>query len=193
MTDILTQKSHMGLILSSTEHLLTSSSSNPKTSYNIQCLTKLFEDSPTVGGLMSGSLLFDLASPKRPTKCQPRARARSSTQSSTASLDSGSGLTDHESQGFAISAGVPFSHEDAEARQLSAKLHVLYGVPIPRHPSVDDPRYKLRSDPNPGLMHPFARSLVYDLRRYTDASKSSRSSFYPHCNVPRATTQGHVL
>lgn len=167
----------MDLILSSTEHLLASSSSNSKTSYNIGCLTKLFEDSATVEGLMSGSFLFNLANPKTPPKCPPLSGARSGNRSSTPSSESGSGIINHESQGFAISSGIPFSRGDAEAGQMSAKLHVLYGVPIPRHPSTDDPRYRLRSDPNPGLIHPFARSLVYDLRRYTDASRSFRSSF----------------
>jgi hypothetical protein len=47
-----------------------------------------------------------------------------------------------------------------EERQLTAKLHCHYGVPI----TID-------GDPtavSPGLMHPWARGRVYDLRRYTE-------------------------
>ena len=53
-------------------------------------------------------------------------------------------------------------------RQLSAKLHCLYGVPIDtvRKDTTASPRYALRSDST--HIHPYARSLVYDLRQHKD-------------------------
>ena len=53
-------------------------------------------------------------------------------------------------------------------RQLSAKLHCLYGVSVEnvRKDTTAPPRYSLRSDNAP--VHPYARSLVYDLRQHTD-------------------------
>ncbi|KAL8822849.1 MAG: hypothetical protein Q9191_006426 [Dirinaria sp. TL-2023a] len=60
--------------------------------------------------------------------------------------------------------------EEARMRQLSAKLHCLYGVPIvnARNDKNSTHGYKLRSDTTP--IHPFARSLVYDLRQRDDAN-----------------------
>ena len=60
--------------------------------------------------------------------------------------------------------------EEARVRQLSAKLHCLYGVPVlnARNDRGSSHGYKLRSDFTP--IHPFARSLVYDLRQRTDAN-----------------------
>jgi hypothetical protein len=49
--------------------------------------------------------------------------------------------------------------EDEEGRQLSAKIHCLFGIPS----SVIGRRVL--------LAHPFARSKVYDLRNYTDKTK----------------------
>jgi hypothetical protein len=49
--------------------------------------------------------------------------------------------------------------DDEESRQLSAKIHVLFGIP-----SSSVGRRVLGT-------HPFARSRVYDLRNYTDATK----------------------
>ena len=46
--------------------------------------------------------------------------------------------------------------ETDEDRQLSAKLHVLYGL------SVES------LEPDAAVIHPYARSRVYDLRRYTE-------------------------
>ena len=50
-----------------------------------------------------------------------------------------------------------------EERQLSAKLNVFYGLPL--EPSDADIRSKLAHP-----VHPYARSRVYDLRRYTEAN-----------------------
>ena len=55
-----------------------------------------------------------------------------------------------------------------QLRQLSAKLHCLYGVSIDTvHKDTSKSlRYSLRSDTVP--VHPYARSLVYDLRQHSD-------------------------
>ena len=55
-------------------------------------------------------------------------------------------------------------------RQLSAKLHCLYGVSIDtvRRNKPASSRYGLRSDTI--AIHPYARSLVYDLRQHTEAT-----------------------
>ena len=52
-------------------------------------------------------------------------------------------------------------------RQLSAQLHCLYGVSIDsvRKDTAASPRYTLRSETAP--IHPYARSLAYDLRQHT--------------------------
>ena len=54
-------------------------------------------------------------------------------------------------------------------RQLSAKLHCLYGVPVATvHKTRESspPRYSLRNDT--AEIHPYARSRVYDLRQHTE-------------------------
>lgn len=74
--------------------------------------------------------------------------------------------------------------ETEELRQLSAKLHCYFGVPIDelpqrsfrsmfasRHPTLDlelKPSACTRSQSRNLTTHPFARSKVYDLREYTD-------------------------
>lgn len=68
-----------------------------------------------------------------------------------------------------------------ELRQMSAKLHCMYGVPIDEIPGTEEAfsisrRSSLQSSPasctrhrmRPRLTHTFARSKVYDLRQYTD-------------------------
>lgn len=57
--------------------------------------------------------------------------------------------------------------EEARIRQISAKLHCLYGAPVryARNDQANNSRYSLRSDV--ANVHPFARSLVYDLRKRT--------------------------
>ena len=58
--------------------------------------------------------------------------------------------------------------EEARLRQISAKLHCLYGVPVTyaRNDKGKNSGYSLRSDTT--AIHPFARSLVYDLRKRTE-------------------------
>lgn len=54
-------------------------------------------------------------------------------------------------------------------RQLTAKLHCLYGVPIGtvrKTYESSPPRYSLRHDT--AEIHPYARSRVYDLRQHTE-------------------------
>ena len=51
-------------------------------------------------------------------------------------------------------------------RQLSAKLHCLYGMPIDSIRKDSTARYDLRSETRP--IHPYARSKVYDLRQHSD-------------------------
>ena len=54
-------------------------------------------------------------------------------------------------------------------RQLSAKLHCLYGISVGTvHKSCDSssPRYPLRHDT--AEIHPYARSRIYDLRQHTE-------------------------
>jgi hypothetical protein len=70
-----------------------------------------------------------------------------------------------------------------ELRQMSAKLHCMYGVPIDEIPTHSEAfsisrRNSLQLSPSsctrhrtrPRLTHTFARSKVYDLRQYTDAT-----------------------
>jgi hypothetical protein len=75
-----------------------------------------------------------------------------------------------------------------ELRQLSAKLHCMYGVPIDEIPTNPEafsisrrnstqqqqqqspPSSCTKNRPRPRLTHTFARSKVYDLRQYTDAT-----------------------
>ena len=58
--------------------------------------------------------------------------------------------------------------EEARIRQISAKLHCLYGAPVSyaRNDKGKNSGYSLRSDT--ADVHPFARSLVYDLRQRTE-------------------------
>lgn len=162
----------MDIVLSSTEHLLASASRNTGTSLNLGCLRKLFEDPSKAQDLLCGSFLFHLATmdiiPRR-----PRAHALSDSQSSTTSADSSSRGGKNEPNKHAMWSGTLSPAVDLKARQSSAKLHVLCGVPYTHLPcqTKDCTRYNLRSEcQNPKAMHPFARSLVYDLRRYTEAS-----------------------
>ena len=154
------QISSMDFILSSTSHLLeTSATDKPNEARNVLFLTQLFETSPNTTGLMCSSLLFDLAKAEMINKHQHRARA-----SSDSSLDRGvyqRGSIENSDDALSSRPGFECSNETHHTRQLSAKLHVLYGVPIQyaRHPSGDGPRYELRSDLRARSIHPYARSL----------------------------------
>ena len=62
---------------------------------------------------------------------------------------------------------LPRNEKQQLYRKLSAKLHCLYGVSVDkvRRDTAASPRYTLRSDTVP--IHPYARSLAYDLRQHT--------------------------
>ena len=165
----------MESILCSIDHLLVNAATGSTLSLNIQRLSELFESSSNIQGLMCSSLLFALAKAETLNKRPRRVRASSDSesmgkagdQSSTASL-----YWDHPHQGTTVSPKFTANDTEMRVRQMSAKLHVLYGVPIEyaRHHYGDGPRYALRSDLKARATHPYARSLVYDLRRYTDGS-----------------------
>ena len=70
-----------------------------------------------------------------------------------------------------------------ELRQMSAKMHCMYGVPIDETPSHQEavpsssrssqqlsPSLCTRHRTRSGLTHTYARSKVYDLRQYTEAT-----------------------
>ncbi|KAL9123932.1 MAG: hypothetical protein Q9217_006687 [Psora testacea] len=59
---------------------------------------------------------------------------------------------------------------EVHRRQLSAKLHCLYGIPIQEvhRASTTSQRYAFRYNTAP--IHPYARSRVYDLRQHTGGS-----------------------
>ncbi|KAL8933999.1 MAG: hypothetical protein Q9211_005463 [Gyalolechia sp. 1 TL-2023] len=102
---------------------------------------------------------------------------RSISPISTSDLDSreyghgGQGVDRSMSNGPEIRAdAVCFFGAHSEYRQLSAKLHCLYGVPVQVLPrSSSNTHHNLRA--NKGVkLHPFARSLVYDLRQHSEHS-----------------------
>ena len=162
----------MQTVVLSTEHLLSSASRHAETSLNLRCLRTLFKDSSNAKDLLCGSLLFHLATTETKPK-HPHPDARSASQSSTTSAELASQSANNEPNSLAFPPGALFPADNLQARQSSAKLHVLYGVPYTHAPylSKDSTRYNLRSESqNPKAMHPFARSLVYDLRRYTEAN-----------------------
>ena len=121
---------------------------------------------------MCSSLLFALAKAETLNKRQRRVRASSDSESMSAAGGQSSKVPlywDDTPKETAVSPTFTASHSETQIRQMSAKLHVLYGVPIEyaRHHDGDGPRYALRSDLKARATHPYARSLVYDLRRYT--------------------------
>jgi len=134
------------------DFLLDTCSAGPdsETSQNLQLLQALFADTTNIDALLCSSSLF------------------------------GSVLDDNQT---------PAPTE--ELRQLSAKLHCMYGVPIDEIPTNPEafsisrrnispqhqhqqqqlsPSSCTRNRTRPRLTHTFARSKVYDLRQYTDAS-----------------------
>ena len=72
-------------------------------------------------------------------------------------------------EAHATSPTKPAQRELSFDRQLSAKLHCLYGVSVGTvHKTCDNapPRYSLRNDT--ADIHPYARARVYDLRQHTE-------------------------
>lgn len=122
------------------EHLLETSCPDPDDSLNIRLLAGHFADASNVDALLCSSTLF--------------------------------GQAGSEEQ-------VPAATE--ELRQMSAKLHCMYGVPIDEIPAR--PLFRIwhtdsqtsrasftRVLTRPKPTHTFARSKVYDLRQYTEAT-----------------------
>lgn len=120
--------------------LLDTAGSHPDESLNIRLLADHFADAANIDALLCSSALF--------------------------------GRTGGEEQ-------VPAATE--ELRQTSARLHCMYGVPIdevPARSSFSVWRPDIQSSPSactrlqsrPRLTHTYARSKVYDLRQYTDAT-----------------------
>ena len=168
------QRSDLESILSSVDYLLVNAATGSESSLNIQSLSKLFSPS-NVQGLMCSSLLFALAKAETLSK-RPR-RVRSSSDSESMGVAGGQSSKiplywDDPHRGTAVSPTFTTNGSEMQIRQMSAKLHVLYGVPIEyaRHHDGEGPRYALRSDLKARATHPYARSLVYDLRRYTDGT-----------------------
>ena len=169
------QRSSLETVLSAIDHLLVNAATGSKSSLNIQRLSELFESSSNVQGLMCNSLLFALAKAETLNK-RPR-RVRASSESESVGVAGGQSSRvplhwDSPHKGSAVSPTFTTNSSEMRMRQMSAKLHVLYGVPIDyaRHHYGDGPRYALRSDLKARATHPYARSLVYDLRRYTDGT-----------------------
>ncbi|KAG8525607.1 uncharacterized protein KY384_009251 [Bacidia gigantensis] len=69
-----------------------------------------------------------------------------------------------------LTAFHPQNNRLSRLRQISAKLHCLYGVPIQEvhRDTTSSQRYSLRSDTGP--IHSYARSRAYDLRQHTEAT-----------------------
>lgn len=125
------------------DYLLDTSSTDPdpEKSLNLQLLQNLFADTANIDALLCSSALF--------------------------------GRVGGDGQ-------VPAATE--ELRQTSAKLHCMYGVPIDEIPTHEEfsisRRNSLELSPSsctrlrtrPRQTHTFARSKVYDLRQYTDAT-----------------------
>jgi hypothetical protein len=121
-------------------HLLDTASSDPDESLNIQLLADHFADAANIDTLLCASNLFERAG--------------------------------GEDQAPAV---------NEELRQSSAKLHCMYGVPIDEIPSrssftiwrpseESSPSSRTRLRSRPKLTHTYARSKVYDLRQYTEAT-----------------------
>lgn len=125
------------------DYLLNTSSTDPdpEKSRNLQLLQTLFADTANIDALLCSSTLF--------------------------------GRVGGDDQ-------IPAETE--EMRQMSAKLHCMYGVPIDEIPTHEEfsisRRNSLELSPSsctrlrtrPRLTHTFARSKVYDLRQYTEAT-----------------------
>ena len=104
-------------------------------------------------------------------------QTRSSTQISTSDYSSEQVEQDEQANWWNVSASELSGYDrnffvaHSNYRQLSAKLHCLYGVPMQYLPrsSTSSHHHNLRA--NKGVkLHPFARSLVYDLRQHSEHS-----------------------
>ncbi|KAL8716983.1 MAG: hypothetical protein Q9225_005733 [Loekoesia sp. 1 TL-2023] len=168
-------------IVGCVEHLLTNAAVEVS-SLNIAFLNRLFK-SQRNHDLLCKSSVFEWArkigSPNFFGGCAPcvGVQIRSNGQISTSDLDFRESEHDGEHVRRSIvddpevsAHATHFFGAYSEYRQLSAKLHCLYGVPIQHLPRLSsNSRHNLRA--NKGVkLHPFARSLVYDLRQHSEHS-----------------------
>ena len=121
---------------------------------------------------MCSSFVFELT--KADTLNRRPRRTRASTDSQFVAVDENGNIKYPGDKDRPFSPVYQCEESQKRIRQWSAKLHVLYGIPVEYALDVDGkwPRYDLRSDVKARATHPYARSLVYDLRRY------SRDNFF---------------
>ena len=175
------------MISDSVFHLLESAAVGSTPSSNIPYLSSLFETPLNTESILCRSFLFDWVKHETWSKHR-RSSDVSQENEEVGKLEAppvaSNSRNDERSRTFTLRQLVlsgmqarftnitrPFvpniepGSEEASIRQRSAKLHCLYGVPI-TYARNDDGRksgYSLRSDTTD--IHPFARSLVYDLRK----------------------------
>lgn len=174
-----------------TEDLLKTAAVGSQPSLNLPFLTKLFESQQNKDTFLSGSLLFDWAKAEAWGDLTST-RMRREMHSMIANFEADPSFIqppDVSNEPFAepfevdslriipCSSHLPPENVQPlvptrtfQERQLSAKLHCLYGVCIDtiRRERVATSRYSLRS--GSAQIHPYARSRVYDLRQHTDGT-----------------------
>jgi len=174
------------------EYLLSTASTGSKPSLNISFLGKLFGSHLNTDTLLCRSSLYNWAreeswgqSSVTREKGDHTSRITEGTQSNKSLMNKDAkeeATLDHlwKSELGDLTDVHPYlNRRSAESdkswrpsqsslRQLSAKLHCLHGVSTDsvRKDAESTSRYSLRSDTVP--VHPYARSLVYDLRQHTD-------------------------
>ncbi|KAL8804962.1 MAG: hypothetical protein Q9182_002272 [Xanthomendoza sp. 2 TL-2023] len=190
---LMTELKNLGEIVGCVEHLLKAASVNGSSS-NIAFLDGLIHSRNNIG-LLCKSHLFEWAKEVQNVSSplsQSRAHARSVLDSSvgeTSPEDTDSGgdsyqatCVHHPSHGDEVhgtgSDGLPgparavwSTRQEGHVRQLSAKLHCLYGVAIQSLRASQSPSSRHGHDlrKNAGFkVHPFARAKVYDLRQHTE-------------------------
>ena len=165
-------------LLQSTEGLAT-----PKTSRNLEFLDEQFRNEQNTQIILCGSSLFQWAlshASNHIPNCvlqqehnpNPSISSESHNLShifvghdEISSTSSGNPVIEHDREPL-VTASEPdrmLSHR----RQICAKLHCLYGVPIDyiTKDLISNSRYNLRYKSL--LIHPYVRSRVYDLRQHT--------------------------
>ena len=189
---------------------------DPKSSLNLQFLTRLFEKQQNINTFLCSSSLFEWARAEswgalsktrqkrdisamlteEQLKRTEQDLGRSLRDRSTSDSPDPEGMADRmleqpelddmlsdtsrigdtdstsEQQSVEAHAAGPTSapqRPQSYDRQLSAKLHCLYGIPVGTVRKIyqgSPPRYSLRHDTTE--IHPYARSRVYDLRQHTE-------------------------
>ncbi|KAL8826177.1 MAG: hypothetical protein Q9170_007501 [Blastenia crenularia] len=163
-----TKTRHLIEIVHCVEHLLKHAAVDVSSS-NIAFLNRLF-DSQKSRDLLCNSSVFEFA------KKHSSSKGGSTDSGQISTLDFN---VRREERGNERSDTSILTDSDGSARffeahdkycQLSAKLHCLYGVPIQHLPRASaNSRHNLRA--NKGVqLHPYVRSLVYDLRQHSEHS-----------------------